>query len=318
MGVSRALAVKATDLTRRFGNFLAVDSLSFEVEEGEVLGLLGPNGAGKTTTVRMLACIISPTSGSATVAGHSLCSDPIGVRRSAGVLTENPSLYERLTAVENLEFYAHAYGISDSERIRGRIRELLEFFGLWERRGEKVAVFSKGMKQKLAIARALVHNPPVLFLDEPTSGLDPEAAKLIRDMVVELTERERRAVLLCTHRLEDAEKICDRVMIISRGSSKIVGSPDELRVRMAGSPKLEVRLRGSSDGFVSCARSMPSVRGVEHKDGTLIISADDVQAVTPQIVRALVEAGAEIMSITPSIPSLEDAYLKLIKEGAGQ
>ncbi|MBM5805999.1 MAG: ABC transporter ATP-binding protein [Candidatus Verstraetearchaeota archaeon] len=230
------LAVETQSLTKQFGTCAAVDHLSFEVEEGEVFGLLGPNGAGKTTTIRMLACIVSPSGGSAKVAGYDIAKESVKVRRSVGILTENPSLYERLSAVENLEFFARAYGITNRHKVSDRIKELLDLFQLWDRRDERVATFSKGMKQKLAIARAIVHDPPILLLDEPTAGLDPEASKLIRDLIERLGSLERHTVLLCTHRLEDAERLCDRVMIISRGASKVVGTTKELRNRMGGTP----------------------------------------------------------------------------------
>jgi ABC-2 type transport system ATP-binding protein len=168
--------IETEGLTKRFGSVTAVDHLSFKVGEGEILGLLGPNGAGKTTTVRMLACLISPSKGSARVGGYDIAEESMKVGGVVGILTENPSLYERLTVYENMDFFAEAYGLSDVQERRDRIRELLDFFQLWDRRNDKVGKFSKGMKQKLAIARTLVHKPPVLLLDEPTAGLDPESA----------------------------------------------------------------------------------------------------------------------------------------------
>mgnify|MGYP003871214739 CR=1 FL=1 len=310
------LAVKAEGLTRKFDGFTAVNALSFEVDEGEIFGLLGPNGAGKTTTVRMLSCIISPTSGMATVAGHDIRSNPTGVRRSVGILTENPSLYERLTALENLEFFAQAYGIKESRQRAERIRELLEFFRLWDRKDDKVTVFSKGMKQKLAIARALVHNPTVLFLDEPTAGLDPEAAKLIRDMVTEMSGKERRTILICTHRLEDAERVCTKVMIIKRGAGVVIGSPDELRLRMAGRPRIEVRVKGDGESFADLVRRIPSVIGVDVINGRIVVTSKNPEEAAPEVVRALVNGGAMVLSVNETLPSLEEAYLRLIKEDA--
>lgn len=315
-GIGKLMAVKTEGLTRRFDGYTAVDALSFSVGEGEIFGLLGPNGAGKTTTVRMLACIISPTAGSATVAGHDIVAEPMEVRRAVGILTENPSLYERMTAEENLEFFAQAYGMSESRQRSQRIRELLEFFRLWDRKDEKVAVFSKGMKQKLAIARALVHNPQVLFLDEPTAGLDPEAAKLIRDMVTELSGRERRTILICTHRLEDAERVCSKVMIIKRGAGVVFGSPDELRLKMAGRPRLEVRVKGDGEAFADLIRRVPSVRGVEVADGRIVVTSDGSGEAAPDVVSALVKGGARVLSVSETLPSLEEAYLKLIRGDA--
>jgi len=198
--------IEAEGLTKTFDSLTAVDHLSLDVREGEVFGVLGPNGAGKTTTIRMLACLILPSEGSAKVGGYDIKRDSLKVRQIVGILTENPSLYERLTAFENLDFFAEAYGLSNIQEKENRIKELLEFFELWERRNDKVATFSKGMKQKLAIARALVHKPPVLFLDEPTAGLDPEASREVRDLMERLSRHEKHTILICTHRLEDAEK----------------------------------------------------------------------------------------------------------------
>jgi len=311
------LAIETRSLTKRFGASTAVDHLSFEVEEGEVFGLLGPNGAGKTTTIRMLACIVSPSGGSAKVAGYDIVKESINVRKSVGILTENPNSYEKLSAVENLEFFARAYGITDRRRVSERIKELLDFFQLWDRRNEKVATFSKGMKQKLAIARAIVHDPTILLLDEPTAGLDPEASKLIREMIERIGSLESHTVLLCTHRLEDAERLCNRVMIISKGSSKVVGTPKELRNRMGGHPKLEVTLKEVNREMVDKVRDLVLVEGVEvdARSARLLVTANDIQAVAPYVVKTLVGTGAMVMRVNVFLPSLEEAYLELIKEG---
>ncbi len=306
-------AIVAHDLTKKFNSFTAVDRLSLEVREGEVFGLLGPNGAGKTTTIRMLACIISPTSGSAQIHGKDIIGEPAAVRGMVGVQTESPSLYERLTATENLEFFAKAYGIRDPGEIRSRTRELLEFFDLWERRCERVAAFSKGMKQKLAIARAIIHDPPVLFLDEPTSGLDPESSKLIRDLIVKLSRMERRTILISTHRLEDAERICNKVGIILRGGLKVSGAPEELRSRIAGEAKVEVRLLGSASDYIRSVEGAPGVSGVDVNGSNLIISTWDPALTTPDIVRRVVEDGGKVLSVRPFLPSLEEAYLKIVE-----
>lgn len=310
--------ISVSGLSKSFGGLDAVSGLSFDVEEGEIYGLLGPNGAGKTTTVRMLACIISPSGGTAAVAGHDIRADPVAVRRSVGVLTESPSLYERLTAEENLTFFARAYGMTDDRKISGRVRELLQFFQLWDRRGEKSAVFSKGMKQKLAIARALVHDPPVIFLDEPTAGLDPEASKLIRDLITEMSQKERHTIMLCTHRLEDAEKVCSRVMVVNMGRRVVVGSPDEIRSEAAGKAKLEVVVANPSTALVEAASGVAGVSaGAIAENGRLIFELDDLNAATPLVVRALVESGARVLKVNTFLPSLEEAYLRLIKGGGG-
>ena len=309
--------IQADGLEKKFGSMTAVDRLSFEVEEGEVFGLLGPNGAGKTTTVRILACLISPTRGSAKVCGFMVTEQPSLVRERVGVLTENPCLYERLTAYENMEFFAEAYGISIKAERNERIRELLDFFELWDRRADKVAALSKGMKQKLAIARALVHKPPVLLLDEPTAGLDPESAKEVRDMVTQLSRREKRAILLSTHRLEDAEKLCNHVMIIDRGRSVATGTPESLRKKLGKTPVLEVTLQPGSVTLVQDAiRRVESVRAVTADGPRLLITLDDPDSATPKVVGAIVRAGGQVLSVNLPKPSLEETYLKLIRRAS--
>lgn len=309
-------SIEAEGLTRKFGSLTAVDHLSFGVREGEVFGLLGPNGAGKTTTIRMLACLISPSRGSAKVGGYDITRDSLKVRQIVGILTENPSLYERLTAYENMDFFAEAYGLSDVQEKQNRIRELLELFELWERKDEKVAKFSKGMKQKLAIARALVHKPPILFLDEPTAGLDPESSKEIRDLIEKLSHREKRTILLCTHRLEDAEKLCRRVMIINRGKSVIVGTPEELCDRVSGQPVLQVTLKRVNQKIVDAVRELKQVLeiNVDSSGCRLIITMKEAESATPEVVRSIVYTGGMILSVNVLRPSLEDAYLKLVEE----
>lgn len=307
-------SIETEGLTKKFGSLTAVDRLSFKVKIGEIFGLLGPNGAGKTTTIRMLASLISPTEGYALINGHDVVKESLRVREIVGILTENPSLYDRLTAHENMQFFAEAYGITDRVERDGRIRELLEFFDLWKRRGDKAGTFSKGMKQKLAIARAIVHSPEILFLDEPTAGLDPSSSKDIRDLMEGLSRRENQTILLSTHRLEDADRLCSRVMIIKDGGSVIVGSPEELRRRMAGPPLLEVRLRKADERIVRSVESLEQVSAVslDAEPGRMVISLSDVEEATPLVVRSIVEAGGMVLSVNVVEPSLEEAYLELV------
>ena len=307
--------IEVDALTKRFGSLTAVDRLSFEVKEGEVFGLLGPNGAGKTTTVRMLACLILPSEGSGRVGGHDIIKDSMKIREIVGILTENPSLYDRLTPYENMSFFAQAYGLSDQQQRRSRIRELLDFFNLWERRNDKVGTFSKGMKQKLAIARTLVHEPPILLLDEPTSGLDPESAKEIRDLISSLSQRENHTILLCTHHLEDAERLCSRVMIINRGSRIIIGTPQELRNRTSNKTAIEISLKVYDLRLVRAVEEVEQVSEVtvDKSRGRLVITAEDPDNSTPEIVRRIVYSGGEILSVSIVQPSLEEAYLKFVK-----
>jgi ABC-2 type transport system ATP-binding protein len=289
-----------------------VDHLSFEVGKGEIFGILGPNGAGKTTTIRMLACLLTPTEGTAFVGGFDVVDDSLKVREMVGILTENPSLYDRLTAMENMEFFAEAYGVSDRQARSKKIRDLLDFFDLWPRRDDKVGSYSKGMKQKLAIARALVHDPDVLLLDEPTSGLDPRSSKDIRDLMEELSRREGQTILLCTHRLEDAERLCSRVMLINEGGMVTMGTTDELRSQIAGTPLLRVRLGEVSGTVVDAVRSLEGVEDVV-VDGTMLsVSVKDADGVTPYVVRGVVLAGGMVQSVEVLKPSLEEIYLKLV------
>jgi ABC-2 type transport system ATP-binding protein len=257
-----------------------------------------------------------PSEGSAKVGGHKIGEDPLKVRQTVGILTENPSLYERLTAYENLDFFAEAYNLSDPREKSNRIRELLDFFNLWERRNDKVATFSKGMKQKLAIARALVHKPPILFLDEPTAGLDPESSKEVRDLMGMLSRREKHTILLCTHHLEDAEKLCDRVMIINRGKSVIVGTPDELRERINGEPTVQITLKKLNPEIIEAVKKISQVTLVnaDKSASILTITLDDAHSGTPEVVKKIVEADGLVLSVNILRPSLEEAYLKLIRE----
>ncbi len=309
-------SIETDGLTKFFNSLVAVDHLTFKVEEGEVFGLLGPNGAGKTTTIRMLACLISPSEGSAKVSGYKIDENPLAVRQTVGILTENPSLYERLTAYENMDFFAEAYDLSEPQEKTRRIQELLEFFDLWERRNDKVATFSKGMKQKLALARALVHKPPILFLDEPTAGLDPKSAKEVRDLMKMLSRREKHTILLCTHRLEDAERLCSRVMIINKGKNVVVGAPDDLRNRIAGRPLVQINLKKVDSKIIEAAERADHVEQVDVDESlySLRIVLDDVSEGTPAVVKSIVDAGGLVIGVHVLRPSLEEAYLKLIKE----
>lgn len=308
-------SIEAEGLSKRFGSLTAVDRLSFEVGTGEIFGLLGPNGSGKTTTVRLLSCLIAPSEGSARVAGFDILDDPLKVREAVGVLTENPGIYDRLSALENMEFFAEAYGLSDKAERHSRIRELLEFFDLWERRDDKAGTFSKGMRQKLAIAKAVVHRPEVLFLDEPSAGLDPKAAKDIRDLMERMSRQEKHTIVFCTHNLEEAERLCSRVMIIRKGAALATGSIEDLRRKLHGAPELEIQLEEVNDGLLKATAKLEDVKSVyERTRGILIYNLDDPEARTPDVVKSLIQAGGRIRSVNILRPTLEDAYLELTKE----
>jgi len=301
--------ITARGLTRRFGNLVAVDRLDLDVKQGEVFGFLGPNGAGKTTTVRMLAALIAPTAGEATVADCRLGRQNGELRARVGVLTETPGLYKRLSAFDNLAFFARLHGVRDVRDVAAAVERYLRLFELWDRRGDLAGTFSKGMRQKLAVARALVHEPRVLFLDEPTAGLDPEAAKTVRDLIDSLRSKER-TIFLCTHNLEEADRLCDRVALF-KGRLVKVGEPAALRDEMYGR-RTVVHLSNYRDGLEDEIH-LPFVRGVEVIDGRLIISLDDPGIDNPTLVRRLVEMGAEIQFVNELRVSLEDMYLDLME-----
>ncbi len=296
----------AEHLTRRFGDRVAVENLSLEIAEGEVFGFLGPNGAGKTTTVRMLAGLLAPTAGRAIVAGVDVCAEPQRVRLLVGILTEHPGLYEKLSAWHNLKFYGDLYNLPNPE---AQIEKYLNLLGLWERRFEPVGTFSKGMKQKLAIARALLHEPKVLFLDEPTSGLDPESAKTVRDFIAQLAS-EKRTIFLCTHNLYEAEQLCTRIGLIKQRLIK-VGSPQQLKRELYGR-QIVIDLKEPIS--LSEDLQLPFVRNVQANGTRLLIQLDDPEAQNPVLIKRLVELGAQIQFVREHDRSLEEVYLELISE----
>jgi ABC-2 type transport system ATP-binding protein len=295
--------IRAAGLARRFGDRLAVDHLSIEVAPGEALGFLGPNGAGKTTTVRLLTGLIAPSAGEAEVAGVKIGGDGASLRRRVGVLTESPGLYDRLSVSRNLAFFARLHDLTDP---MARIEKYLRLVDLWERRDEPAGSLSKGMRQKLAIARCLLHEPPVLFLDEPTSGLDPESARLVRDAVAEL-KRSGATIWLCTHNLAEAERLCDRIAVF-RTRLLALDTPSALRARLFGR-RVSVRVRDPAAAAAALTGSEVAIDG----DRVLVV-VDDPDARTPGILRALVGAGVDVLEVVDASGTLEEAYLRLVRE----
>ena len=302
--------IRTEGLTRVFDGHTAVEGLDLEVREGEVFGFLGPNGAGKTTTIRMLACLIAPTRGRAWVNGHSVAAEPDAVRASVGILTESPGLYDRLSAERNLDIFARLYGLSE-ERRKAQIKRYLQLLDLWDQRDRPVGGFSKGMRQKLALVRALLHEPPVLFLDEPTAALDPQAAKTVRDFIAELS-REGRTIFLCTHNLDEAERLCGRIAVL-RTRLIALDTPENLRRRLFGR-RTVVRIRNLTPEMAVAVRALPFVQGVEESDGQLTVDLADPEAQNPLLVRRLVGLGAEVQYVTELRHSLEEVYLTLMEE----
>ena len=304
--------IRADGLTKRFGQVTAVDDVSFEVDEGEVFGFLGPNGAGKTTTVRMLTGLISKTNGTAEVAGCDVGkeADALRLRRRIGILPENVGLYEGSNAYQNLEYFGRLQRV-DAVTLRRNIERLLRLMDLWEKRDLPVETFSKGMKQKLAIARALVHDPILLFLDEPTANLDPGAAKTVRDTILGL-RREGRTIFLNTHNLDEAQRVCDRVGVL-RTRLLTVGTPRELEASLFGR-RTVVRLEQCSEELANAVRSRLAHRRVEVRGNELVIEVEDPDRENPEIASALVAAGGRIRELSQPEASLEDVYLKLMRE----
>jgi len=300
--------VEAHNLTKKFGELTAVAELSLEVAEGEVLGLLGPNGAGKTTTIRMLAGIIAPTSGYALVAGLRPDREPERLHEVIGLLTESAGFYDRLSARLNLEFFG---GFYPNIEVGSQVKKYLKKMGLWERREDKVGSFSKGMKQRLALARALLHEPAVLFLDEPTAGLDPEAAREVRDMIRDLSS-EGRTILLSTHNLAEAELLCHRIAVV-RTRLLALDTPDSLRQRLSRR-QVVVRLEALSDTIITAVEKLPFVRRVEQHENQLAVELADPESQRAELVKHIVETGGRVMAVSDEPHSLEDVYLTLVHE----
>ncbi len=305
--------IQIENLTHAYGSRLALKNLSLQVQPGEILGLLGPNGAGKTTTVRLLNGLLRPRSGRLTVLGFDPQQQGEQVRLRSGVLTETPALYERLTARQNLVFFATLAGMPPVERDE-RIAELLAYFELTGRANEKVANFSKGMKQRLALARALLHHPRMLFLDEPTSALDPEASAQVRDLIASIGRQDGHTVILCTHILSEAERLCDRIAILGQGRLLAIGTLDELRRQVLPGLWLEVALWGQQPASLhSALQGLAGVQELEpHGDARMRLRVADM-AVVPLVAQTVLKQGGQLLRLQPHEVSLEEIYLTLQK-----
>lgn len=325
-------AISVRDLSKNFGSFEAIRKANFDVKRGEIFGLLGPNGAGKTTTMRILSCLIKPSSGSVRVEGMVVSDErrTVEIRRKIGLLTENPNVYERLTAEQNLRFFALTYGLGEDEAER-RVSEVLRAFGLSERRKDRAGSFSKGMKQKLAIARALIHKPSVLLLDEPTSALDAESAKSIRELILETSRTYGHSVLLSTHNLDDASRLCDRLAILCRGEIIAKGTEDDIASQLRdsvgeGLDPVKLRVECSDPGAFSVQKLLVNVSGISEArtyrdlhygyefslDGRLGEFERDL--VTSKVVSFIVGCGGEVTLVSTLKPSLEEIYMKLVSK----
>lgn len=308
--------VKTEGLTKKFGLFTAVDHLTLEVEEGEIFGFLGPNGAGKTTTIRMLCGLIAPSEGKASVNNYDLKTNAAGVRASVGLLTEQPGLYELLSGWDNLLFYAELYGLSPTESKK-RVQETLEWLGLWGVRREPVGGFSKGMKQRLAIGRCLLHRPKVLFLDEPTSALDAESARAVREAITAL-KNAKRTIFLSTHNMDEANRLCDRIGVFKQ-KLLTVDTPLNLRRHLnVESRQIKIHLQppipAELDLKIKMLEFVNNVEFVSEPQATILdVWLSDPEKNNPLLVRTLIEAQAQIQFIEEQTASLEDVYLELIR-----
>jgi ABC-2 type transport system ATP-binding protein len=304
--------IEAQDLTKDFDDFRAVEAVDLRVHAGEVLALLGPNGAGKTTTIRMLASLLTPSRGRARIAGFDIVADSDRVRLHVGLLTEHHGLYTRMRAMEYLEFFGGAYGIAGRD-VQRRAEELLEQFGLAEDRGRRLGEYSKGMRQKLALVRTLLHDPPVLLLDEPTSAMDPSSAHQVRESIQAL-RRASRAIVVCTHNLKEAEVLADRIAIIRAGRIAAEGSVEHLKNEFLGGSRMEVRLATPVNGAASLLPT--EVRLEAAGENWLRYTTPDPVAVNPRVLEALRGAGLRVVTLSEVENGLEDVYLQVVRQGA--
>lgn len=297
-------------LSRRFAEVVAVDQVSLEVCAGEIFGFLGHNGAGKTTTVRLLNGLLAPDAGQVRVLNMDPVRDGPELRLRTGVLTETPSLDERLTGRENLEIYAELYNVS-RDKLPGRVEDLLETFELAHRADEKAAGYSRGMKQRLALARALLHEPEILFLDEPTASLDPVAAHRVHELITRLSQEEQRTVFLCTHNLAEAQKLCSRVAVLEQGRLVALGTPAELARRLGPSQRLEIEVAPEElAAALEILGATLEPGDVAAQNGKIAITGAQRETI-PGLIASLVAAGVRIYQVTPHEPSLEDVYFAL-------
>lgn len=302
------IMVEACGLTRKFGELVAVDNISLEMSEGDVLAFLGPNGAGKTTTIRMLSGIISPTSGYAVLAGRRIDKEIEKLHEVIGLLTETPGFYDSLSARRNLEYYA---GFYFNLKVKFQIEKYLKMIGLWERRENKVGTFSKGMKQRLAVARALLHEPKIIFLDEPTAGLDPEAASEVRELIEQLS-KEGRTIFLSTHNLTEAELLCNRIAVVQT-RLLAMDTAENLRQRLFRR-QIVVQLESVPEAIIKGLEELSFVQQVKVEDKQIVIELDDPEKNRPDLVQRIVQLGGRIMSVSEEKHSLEEVYLNLIRE----
>ena len=304
-------AIDVHNLTKKFRENIAVENLTFHVDKGEIFGLLGPNGAGKTTTVRMLCSLIAPTSGSVSINGYDIANveGSMKARKVIGLVPDNVGLYDSLSAVDNLEFYGRMYETPE-KLVKENIEKYLRMLDLWEKRNQTVGTYSKGMKQKVAVARAIIHDPEILIMDEPTANLDPEASKTIRDFILEL-KRENRTIMLNTHNLDEAQRICTKIGVL-KTRLVAVDTPANLEKSLSGN-RTSIMLAEINNKILQTVKDL-NLGNVVQDGNTLMIDLVDTDRDTPIVVSAITAAGGKIRSVNEVKGSLEDAYLSLVKE----
>jgi ABC-2 type transport system ATP-binding protein len=307
--------IELINLTKQFDDFTAVDRVTLSVAAGEILALLGPNGAGKTTTVRMLAAILRPTAGRAFVAGYDVTENPQAIRKQVGLLTEHPGLYLRMKGQEYLRFFGRLMCLDASESER-RAKDLLTRFGMPEAWDRRMGTYSKGMRQKMALVRAMLHDPSILLLDEPTSAMDPHSAKLVRDAILGLRHHQR-TIVICTHNLAEAEALADRIAVIRRGQIIALGTPAELKSSLLGPPLMELRLTHSidgshSDGVVELVSNLVKIE--TQGENWLRYFTPNPQETNPLLLQTLASHKVGVLTLSAVQRSLEDVYLRVVEE----
>ncbi|NBD35818.1 MAG: ATP-binding cassette domain-containing protein [Chloroflexi bacterium] len=307
--------IEVENLTKYYGDLLAVDHISFEVRQGEVFGFLGPNGAGKTTTQRMLTTLLEPTAGRIVIQGHDLAHDAYPVKRRMGLVPEESNVYTELTAWGNLMFTARLYRVPRQQREQ-RARELLETFGLWEKRDVKVEDFSKGMRRRLSIAMAIIHKPALLFLDEPTPGLDAQSARAIRDLIRQM-QAEGTTIFLTTHQIEEASLLCDRVAIINHGQIAAIDTPEQLKRASERVQSVEVALAPSGTAPGEALAALPGVTTQVKMGDKWRLYTDDPSALLPQVIDYARSEELRVISLSTLGPSLEDVFLEITGQQVG-
>ncbi|MGY5876843.1 MAG: ABC transporter ATP-binding protein [Candidatus Thorarchaeota archaeon] len=311
--------VSITQLTKNFGELVAVDHMALKIPAGSIFGLLGPNGAGKSTTIRLLCTLLKPTDGTANVGGHDILEEPVAVRQITGILPEegNHTLYPTMSAYENLEYFALLYSVPEDE-IPSRIEELLTFMELWERKDDKAGELSTGNRQRLALCRAMLHQPKILLLDEPTSALDPVAAKRVRELILTLSEKYEQTFFINSHNLAEVQRICDRIAIIDEGKILLSGETQELRATLKSQQEYRIHIFGDVSLAEAIAKRAEFVESVTSDVDSIIVKVTDPFENNSMLMRMLLEGGVKIVEFAEEETSLEDLYLEVIKGGVKQ